>query len=192
MSDIKRSPARERLLALIRQRAYRRGEFKLASGRTSDFYFDGRMIELMPEGAHLVGEVLFEEIKDGHFDAIGGLAVGAVPVVTSAVISCFHHGVAIEGIFVRPEAKGHGTRKLVEGLLKPGDRVVIVDDVATTGNSAMQAIEAVEAAGAHVELVLAIVHRQEGAEEFFRDKGYPFRWIFSKEEVAEADHAPTR
>jgi orotate phosphoribosyltransferase len=177
-----------RLLSLIRSRAYKSGEFKLASGRISDFYFDGKQVELMPEGAYLIGEVIFEEIKDGEFDAIGGLAVGAVPMVTSTVISCFHHGVNIEGIFVRPQAKSHGTRQVVEGKLNRGARVVIVDDVATSGRSLMQAIEAVEEAGATVELVLVIVNRQEGADELFRDKGYPFRCIFTKDEIAEADH----
>ena len=180
---------RERLLSLIRQRAYRRGEVKLASGKISNFYFDGKMVELMPEGAHLIGEVVFEEIADKGIDAIGGLAVGAVPMVTSVVISCYHHGMKnIEGIFVRSEAKGHGTRKVVEGMLKPGDRVAIVDDVATTGNSLMEAAKAVEAAGASVELVLVIVDRQEGAEKLFRDSGYPFRWIFTKDQVMETDH----
>jgi len=184
------SQNRERLLSLIRERAYRSGEIKLSSGKVSDFYFDGKMVELMPEGAHLIGEVVFDEIKDGRFDAIGGLAVGAVPMVTSVVISCFHHGMKIEGVFVRSEAKSHGTRKVVEGKLSRGARVVIVDDVVTTGRSVMQAIEAVEAEGATVELVLAIVDRQEGAAEFFRDHGYPFRGVFTKTEVMEADHVP--
>jgi orotate phosphoribosyltransferase len=191
MSENRRSGAREKLLSLIRQRAYRRGQFKLASGRTSDFYFDGKQVELMPEGAHLIGEVVYEEVKGGGFDAIGGLAVGAVPMVTSAVISCFHHGLPIEGIFVRPQPKGHGTQEVIEGKLSKGDRVVVVDDVATSGGSLMQAIQAIEAAGATVELVLALVNRQEGAEKFFDEAGYPFRWIFSKDDVAETDHVTT-
>jgi len=184
------SPHRERLLSLIRERAYRSGEIKLSSGKVSNFYFDGKMVELMPEGAHLIGEVVFEEIKDRGFDAIGGLAVGAVPMVTSTVISCFHHGMNIEGIFVRSEAKSHGTRKVVEGKLRRGARVVIVDDVVTTGRSVIQAIEAVEADGASVELVLAIVDRQEGAETFFKERGYPYQWVFTKDQVMEADHVP--
>jgi orotate phosphoribosyltransferase len=179
-----------RLLSLIRHRAYKSGQFKLASGRISDFYFDGKQVELMPEGAYLIGELVYEEIKDGEFDAIGGLAVGAVPMVTSAVISCFHHEVAIEGIFVRPVAKSHGTQQVIEGKLERGDRVVIVDDVATSGSSLIQAIEAVEQAGATVGLVLVIVNRQEGAEDRFRERGLPFRSIFTKDEIAEADHVP--
>lgn len=179
---------RDRLLSLLRERSYRSGEFKLASGKTSNFYFDGRMVELMSEGAHLIGEVVYDELKNLEFEAISGLAVGAVPIVTSAVISFFHHGKSIEGTFVRAEAKGHGTRKVVEGKLSSGDRVVVVDDVATSGKSLMQAIQAVEEAGATVALVLVIVDRQEGAAELFRERGYPFRGIFTKEQVMEADH----
>ena len=138
---------RERLLTLIRERAFRQGAVTLSSGQTSDFYVDGKMIEMMPEGAYLIGEAVFEEIKDLDVDAIGGLAVGAVPMVTSAVISCHHHGKCIEGFFVRAEAKGHGTRKVVEGLLPPKSKVVVVDDVVTTGKSVLQAIAAVEEQG---------------------------------------------
>jgi orotate phosphoribosyltransferase len=183
---------RDRLLTLIRERSYRSGEFKLASGKTSNFYFDGRMVALMPEGAHLIGELVYEELKDLEFEALSGLAVGAVPIVTSAAISFYHHGKSVEGTFVRAEAKDHGTRKIVEGKLSSGDRVVVVDDVATSGKSLLQAIQAVEEAGATVELVLVIVDRQEGAAEFFRERGYPFRGIFTKEQVMESDHVATR
>jgi orotate phosphoribosyltransferase len=183
---------RDKLLSLIRERSYRSGEFKLASGKTSNFYFDGKMVELMPEGAHLIGEVVYDELKDLEFEAISGLAVGAVPMVTSAAISFYHHGKSIEGTFVRSEVKSHGTRKIVEGKLAPGDRVVVVDDVATSGKSLMQAINAVQEAGATVELVLVIVDRQEGAADFFREQGYPFRGIFTKDQVMEADHVAVR
>ena len=183
---------RERLLSLLRERSYRSGEIKLASGKMSNFYFDGRMIELMPEGAYLIGEAFYDALKDVEFEALSGLAVGAVPIVTSAVISFYHHGKNVEGTFVRQEVKEHGTRKVVEGKLRAGDRVVVVDDVATSGNSLLQAIQAVEKLGATVELVLVIVDRQEGAEQLFREKGYPFRSIFTKTEVMEADHVAAR
>jgi orotate phosphoribosyltransferase len=186
MSEHAPTGMREKLLSLISQHAYKHGQFKLASGKTSDFYFDGKKVELKPEGAYLIGEVIYDEIKEEHFDAIGGLAVGAVPMVASAVVSCYHHDLEIEGIFVRPNAKSHGTQQVVEGNLPKDARVVIVDDVATSGKSVMQAIEAVERAGASVDLVLVLVNRQEGAEEFFREKGYRFRWIFTKDQVVEA------
>jgi len=188
MSEKTPTGMRRRLLSLLHEHAYKHGQFKLASGKVSDFYFDGKKVELKPEGAWLIGEVIYEEIKEGGFDAIGGLAVGAVPMVTSAVISCFHHDLDIEGIFVRPQPKSHGTQQVVEGNLPEGARVVIVDDVATSGGSLMQAIKAVEDAGAHVGLVLVLVNRQEGAEELFKGEGYDFRWIFTKDQVAEADH----
>jgi orotate phosphoribosyltransferase len=184
----KTSGTPDRLLALLRERCYRSGAVTLSSGKSSDFYCDGKMVALMGEGAHLIGEVFCDALADQEFDAIGGLAVGAVPLVTSAVVSCYQHGRPVEGLFVRSDAKGHGTRKRVEGKLRPGDRVVIIDDAATTGNSLMRAVRAVEEEGATVVLVLVLVDRREGAETFFREHGYPFRSIFTKEEVMDTGH----
>jgi len=178
---------RERLLHLIRARAYREGEVTLASGRKSDFYIDGKMIEISPEGAHLIGEVLYERIREIKVAAVGGLAVGAVPLVTSIVISAYHHGGGIEGFFVRGEAKSHGTMKVIEGYLpNPGDRIVVVDDVITSGKSVMKAIEAVKERGAEIAAVLAIVDRDAGARQFFESQGYRYESIFTKQDVLES------
>jgi orotate phosphoribosyltransferase len=174
---------RDRLLSLIRERAYKRGEVTLASGAKSDFYIDGKMIEVSPLGAFLVGEVLFEEIAGLEIDAAGGLAVGAVPLVTSLVISCHHHGRNIEGFFVREEAKSHGTRKVIEGLLPAKARVAIVEDVVTSGGSSLKAIEAVEAQGAKVVAVISIVDRDAGAKAAFAQRGIDYRPVFSKQGV---------
>src|SRR5438105_2258220 len=116
-----------RLLDLIRERAFRRGSFRLASGDASDYYIDGKMIEVFSESAHLIGEVFYERTKDLAFDAIGGLEVGAVPLATATVISYHLHGRPLEGFWVRDQVKDHGTKKLVEGGLKPGSRVVLMD-----------------------------------------------------------------
>ena len=180
---------RERLLDLIRERSYLEGEVILSSGEKSDFYVNGKMVAMMPEGAHLIGEVVYDHIKDMEFDAIGGLAVGAVPMVTSIAVSCYHHGRNAEGFFVRVEAKSHGTKKIVEGLLPKHAQVIIVDDVVTSGKSVMKAIEAVEAENGEVVLVLAIVDRQAGAEELFRENGYKYQSIFTKEDVMAHAHA---
>jgi orotate phosphoribosyltransferase len=177
---------RDRLLTLLRDRAFLRGDVTLASGAKSQVYIDGKMVELNPEGAYLIGEVLFDAIKDIDFDAVGGLAVGAVPVVTSLVISCYAHQKEIEGFFVRVEAKDHGTRRVIEGKLPHAARVIVVDDVVTSGKSTWAAIEAIENAGAKVVLALAIVDRQAGAREFFEKQGYPYRWIFTKDDVVAA------
>jgi orotate phosphoribosyltransferase len=178
---------RERLLHLIQTRAYRQGEVTLASGQKSDFYIDGKMIELSPEGAHLIGEVLYERIRELNVQAVGGLAVGAVPLVTSIVISAHHHGGGLEGFFVRAEAKSHGTMKVIEGYLpNPGDRVVVVDDVITSGKSVMKAIDAAKERGAQIAAVLAIVDRDAGARSFFESQGYRYEAIFTKQDVLNA------
>lgn len=174
---------KERLLALIQERAFLPGDVVLSSGAKSSFYVDGKMVAMMPEGAHLIGEVVYDHIKDMDFDAIGGLAVGAVPMVTSIAISCYNNGRDAEGFFVRVEAKSHGTKKLIEGRLPEHARVIIVDDVVTSGKSVMQAIEACESAGATVILVLSVVDRQAGAHEMFESCGYRYESIFTKEDV---------
>jgi len=175
--------AREQLLRLVRERAFRQGEFTLSSGETSDYYVDGKMIEVHPEGATLIGETIYDRIKDLSVNAIGGLAVGAVPLVTSAVISCYRHRLQIEGFWVREEVKTHGTRKLIEGKLPGNARVVIVDDVITSGDSAQKAIDAVEAAGGKVVVIVALVDRQRGAREKFEKAGYVYDPLFTKDEL---------
>ncbi len=162
----------ERLLEVLKERSFKRGHFRLASGGTSDYYIDGRMTAVHSEGAYLIGEAaLYERTKDLDIDAIGGLQVGAVPMTTAAVISYQRHGRSMEGFWVREEIKPHGTQKLVEGGLKKGDRVVIVDDVVTKGGSALKAVEAAWELGCEVVLVLALVDRLEGAEELYRRNG---------------------
>src|SRR5207237_1330699 len=121
--------------------------------------------------AYLIGEVLYERTRDANIDAIGGLQVGAVPLATAAVISYHRHGRPIEGFWVREEVKAHGTQKRVEGGLKPGSRVAVVDDVFTKGGSTLKAVEAVRELGCEVVLVLALVDRLRGAEELFRGHG---------------------
>ena len=178
------STNRERLLHLIRTKAYRAGEVTLASGKKSDFYIDGKMIEVSPEGAYLIGELMYERIKALEAAAVGGLAVGAVPLVASIVISAYHHHGRLEGFFVRDEAKSHGTMKVIEGYQpQPGERVAVIDDVITSGNSVMKAIEAVKQCQAQVAGVLAIVDRDAGGRQFFESQGYRYESIFTKQDV---------
>src|SRR5579872_5507059 len=108
---------REQLLSLIQQRALTRGPITLASGQVSDFYLDMKMIEMSPLGSHLIGEVMFDLMGDLKIDAVGGLAVGAVPMVSSIVECCYRKKREIEGFFVRSEIKTHGTMKKIEGRL---------------------------------------------------------------------------
>jgi orotate phosphoribosyltransferase len=161
------------LLELLKERSFRKegGPFHLASGEISDYYIDGKMTVVSSAGVHLIGEVLYERTKELDIDAIGGLEVGAVPLVAAAVGAYQRHNQAMEGFWVRNKEKDHGTRKLIEGDLKRGSRVVIVDDVFTQGKSAFKAVNAVQDQGCEVVLVLALVDRLRGAEELFRKNG---------------------
>jgi orotate phosphoribosyltransferase len=166
------TPAEADLLRLLKERSLRTdGPFKLASGETSSYYIDARMTVVSSAGAFAIGEVLFERTKDLGADAIGGLAVGAVPLATAAVIAYHRHGRAMEGFWVRDKLKDHGTQKLIEGRLTAGMKVAVVDDVFTKGQSALKAIQAVREAGCEVVAVLALVDRLRGAEELFREAG---------------------
>jgi orotate phosphoribosyltransferase len=159
------------LFQLLRERSFQRGTFRLASGALSNYYIDGKMSEVFSASSYLIGEVLYERTKDREIDAIGGLEIGAVPLTTAAVISYHLHGRKMEGFWVRDKVKGHGTRKVIEGNLKPRSRVVIVDDVITTGGSSIKAIKEVKEIGCEVVAVLALVDRLQGAEKLFRDEG---------------------
>jgi len=196
MQPMRRDPearpfdARTELFELIRQRSFGRGRIKLASGRESDFYFDLRPTALHPAGASYIGEMIVAAIDGLAVDYVGGLEMGAVPLATAASIASHRCGRAISAFFVRKKAKEHGERKLVEGLPKgeslKGKNIVIVEDVTTTGGSAMQAVEAVQAEGGNVVLVLTVVDRLEGATENFAAARLPFRAIFTADEFLNA------
>ena len=169
------------LLTLLRERCYSEGEFVLSSGALSTYYFDAKMLLMSSEGAALIGEVLYERTKDLGIQAIGGLEVGAIPLTTAAVYTYQRHGQPMEGFFVRNEAKKHGTKKILEGILQAGSKVAIVDDVATKGDSIMRAVRAVRHAECEPVLITVLVDRLEGARELFAQEGVPFLQIFTIE-----------
>jgi orotate phosphoribosyltransferase len=177
---------RPQLMALIRRRSFGLGQVKLASGRESHFYFDMKPTMLHPAGAAWLAELTLDEIEALGADAIGGLEMGAVPLAATAAAFSHVRGRPLLAFFVRKRAKEHGAQKLVEGLPRgetlKGKRVVIVEDVATTGGSAIKAVEAVRDEGAEIALVLTMVDRQEGAAETFAAAGIPFRALFTAEE----------
>jgi orotate phosphoribosyltransferase len=181
---------REELKRLIRERSFGRGRITLASGRESDFYFDLRPTTIHPAGASFVGELVLDALEGVEADTLGGLEMGAVPIATAAAIAAHRRGRPLGTFFVRKQPKDHGARKLVEGLPKgetlSGRKVVIVEDVTTTGGSAIQAVEAVQAEGAHVALVLTIVDRLEGATDNFAALNLPFRALFTADEFLNA------
>jgi orotate phosphoribosyltransferase len=170
------STDRERLLKLMRERAYREGDFTLASGRKSSFYFDSKPIVLDGEGARLVARLMLDKLAALAIapSCVGGMELGAVPI--ACTLSALSPDPPPRVFIVRKQPKGHGTGKVLEGQVGPGDCAVVVEDVVTTGESTCKAIRAVEAAGAEVAAVLALLDRQEGhLPEFDRYAGkfYP-------------------
>ena len=170
--------ARARLIEIVKARSYQVGpEMRLASGRTSTHYFNMKPTMLDPEGAHLIALLVIEQLAADQVDAdlIGGLELGAVPIASAVAAVSHITGRPIRAFLVRKEAKDHGTRSLVEGLAKgetlSGRRVVIVEDVTTTGGSSIKAAEAVRAEGGEVVRVITVVDRQEGAAEAFAAAG---------------------
>ena len=172
---------RTRLLELFRTRAVTHGQFTLASGRTSRYYINSKQVLFHGETMTLLGAAFDAATADLDIQAVGGLEVGALPLATALVMAAHQRGRELEGFFVRKEAKPHGSQALIEGRLRPGDRVAILDDVLTTGGSAVQAIAEVERVGAKVVCVVCIVDRLAGAAERLRD--YNFRPLFTSADL---------
>ena len=157
--------SRTRLLELFKSRAVFFGQFTLASGKQSTYYINSKKAIFNAEAAWLLGDVLFQMTRELNIQAIGGLEVGAIPLATAAAMRYHEEGRSIEGFYVRKQAKGHGSKEMVEGIVRPGDRVAMVDDVLTTGGSVLLAIQEVERLGAEIAAVICIVDRLEGARE---------------------------
>jgi orotate phosphoribosyltransferase len=181
----KMEPNRERLKVILKENSILLGKFKLSSGKESNHYIDARLTTLHPEGVYLVGKIFLDEIlKDSEIQVVGGPTMGADPIVGSIIALSYQSvgrevkGRPLRGFLVRKEEKQHGTGKLIEGNLRAGDKVAIVEDVATTGGSILKAIDAVKNEAACVKKVLVIVDREEGARERFENEGYEFFSIF--------------
>lgn len=153
------------------------GEFTLTSGKKSNHYFEGKKLTLHPEGSYLLGKEVLERLADLEVDAIGGLVMGAFPMITAVALVSHLEGRPLPSFIVREAPKEHGTRRQIEGHFKEGSRVAIVDDVITTGGSVRKAIEAVEAAKCKVVKVIVIVDRHEGGSDELKNKGYDFSAI---------------
>jgi orotate phosphoribosyltransferase len=170
--------ARTRLLELFKSRAVSFGHFTLASGKESTYYINSKKALFNAEIVWLLGDLLWDLTRDLNIQALGGLEVGAIPMATAAALRYHEEGRPLEGFFVRKQAKGHGSQERIEGVLRPGFRVAVVDDVLTTGGSVLQAITEVERAGAEVVAVVCIVDRLEGARELLVPR-YNYRPIFT-------------
>ena len=162
--------------------ALKYGEFILSSGMKSGYYFDGRLISLHPEGSVLLGKLFFEQIKEQNADAIGGPAVASIPIATAVALTSQLEGKPIKAFFVRPSPKDHGTGQQIEGDLKPGNRIMVVDDVCTSGNSLFLAIEAAESIGCEVIGVSVLLDRKQGGSEEVRRRGYDFQAILEPDQ----------
>jgi len=177
--------SRDRLLTLLAERSARRGSFTLASGRQSSLYIDARLTTMSPDGLALVGPLALAAIRGAGWqvDSVGGLTLGADPVSYAIAYASAGDPPMIRAFTVRKEAKAHGTGKLIEGPYRGGDRVVVVEDVITTGGSALRAVDAVRRAGGTVGGVLAVVDRQEGGRETLERAGLSVRSLALASEI---------
>jgi orotate phosphoribosyltransferase len=165
---------KEALVALVRHKALKFGDFKLASGKRATYYLDGKQVTLDPHGARLIAEGILDLLAEREMPAaIGGMSIGADPITSSVVTMSAVRGTPLAGFLVRKEPKGHGTNQYIEGPVQPGDTVVIVEDVVTTGGSSLKAIERAEMFGLKVTRVVAIIDRMEGGAAAFAKAGYP-------------------
>ncbi len=174
------------LLEIIRIRSFKRGRFMLASGRESDFYCNLKPTMMDPRGANLAGRAFLHMVLTEKAEFVGGLEMGAVPIIASLAAISDIDGTPVKTFFVRKKAKEHGTKEVIEGLSGTesleGKHVLIADDVATTGGSILLAIEAARAAGANVDVALVLVDREEGACKFLADRGIRLLSVFKASE----------
>jgi len=170
-----RSPVSDELISLIGTQALKRGTFRLASGREASFYLDAKQVVLDARGSMLVGRAILEKLKAlGPLpDAVGGMSIGADPITSAVVTMAGVEGLPLKGFMVRKESKDHGTKKYIEGPVTPGQRVVIVEDVTTTGGSSLLAIDRAQEFGLVVERVVTVIDRLAGAQAAFAARGIP-------------------
>jgi orotate phosphoribosyltransferase len=174
---------RQFLLDLLCQLAYKEGDFVLSSGQHSSYYINGKQVTLHPQGALAVGRLLLSQLPIDT-EAVAGLTLGADPIVSAVSVVSALENRPIPALIVRKEAKGHGTMAYIEGPSLPaGAKVVVLEDVVTTGQSAMKAVERLRAAGYSVNQVIALVDRQQGGAQFYQQSGLDFQTVFSIKDI---------
>jgi len=174
---------KKRLFSLLYARAFRYREdppYSLAAGKTSPYYFNCKAVTLDPEGCTLIGKLMFNEVKEFNIDAIGGLTLGADPISLATSLEAYQNDIRISPLIVRKEGKGHGNKSWVEGNLEAAHRVVIVDDVITTGGSIIFAIDRLRDSGIKIARVLVLIDREEGGRENIERKGVGVISLFNK------------
>jgi orotate phosphoribosyltransferase len=174
---------KQRLRDIIAEKSLLSGSFTLASGKASGYFFDMKKTMFDPEGASLVGELLCDLIAaDADCKAVGGLEMGAVPIALAIAMKSNDRGRRIDAFFVRKEVKDHGTAKLIDGNFAPGSKVIVLEDVTTTGGSAMKAVKAVREQGGKVEKIVTIVDRLEGARDNLKKEGLELVSLFTNDD----------
>ena len=183
---------KRRLAKILVERSYKEGDFLLASGRRSDYYFDCRVTALHAEGSELIGNLFFEAVSEiiasgTPVKGVGGMTMGADPLVSATTVVSSQKGQPLNGLLVRKESKGHGTNQFVEGLanFETGDPVVVLEDVVTTGGSLLKACQRIESAGLKIVAVCCILDREEGGREKLKEAGYELKALFTRRELLE-------
>ena len=167
--------------ALLKQLSFKKGDFILASGKKANYYMDCRTTTLSGRGSYLLGKLLYEQIAPLNADAVGGVVIGAAPMVTAVTAHSAQSGHPLDGFLIRKESKGHGTGKQIEGHIQPWMRVVLVEDVVTTGGSLIKGIEAIERDFPSVTIagVISIVDRNAGGREALAQKAIPYQSLYA-------------
>lgn len=180
MKNLVYNKDKQQLLAILKRLSFKRKRVVLASGKISNYYFDGRISSLSSQASYLMAKIILDMIKKDKINAIGGLTLGADPIIGATVALSYKINAPINGFIVRKSEKKHGMQRLIEGPeLKKTSKVIIIDDVVTTGSSTIQAIEAVQKIGCKIVRVIAIVDRCEGAEENIKKFGCKLESIFT-------------
>lgn len=182
------SELRQSLLKLLVALAYKEGNFTLSSGQSSSYYINGKQVTLTAQGALILGQLIFSMLPEGT-SAVAGLTLGADPMVTAVSVVSAYENRPIPALIIRKEAKGHGTKAYIEGpSLAERSKVVVLEDVVTTGKSALLAVERLKNAGYEVIQIIAIVDREQGGEALYASQGIPFKAIFSIKDLQKAYH----
>ncbi len=174
---------REELKAILEKRSVLKGDFTLVSGKKSSYYINGKMTTLSARGLYLGAKLLLDRFERLEYDAFAGPTIGADPIIGALLTLSAQRGAEKEGLLIRKEAKGHGTKSLVEGNLREGMRVILLEDVATTGGSLLKAAAAIESGGGKIVGIFTIVDREEGAEANIARAGYDFSSLFKVKEL---------
>ncbi|MBI1852966.1 MAG: orotate phosphoribosyltransferase [Planctomycetes bacterium] len=179
---------RDRLLAFLRERSYREGTFRLSSGATSNFYIDCKLTTYDPRGFEMIGRVMHAQLValGLRVDGVGGLTMGADPIALAIGVESVRSGRPLRVFSVRKDAKSHGTKKLVEGVFEKGDRVLVIDDVITTGSSTLKAIAGIREEGGDPIAAFCLVDRLEGGRAAIEKEGVAFHPVFTIEDVRAA------